>query len=183
MSWQLFKSTLLPVMESKVFGNDISSFSKTFTNAYDIAIRTGGDTINRIPVMNGNVLIMESTLTSLLLQTQLSNTIGFLDVIGPAIISYWSGAQMMRFPPPIIPAIGAISNITTTSGLVISPGVWTSIPVPPSQSSEPFINSFITSAKIHLTTVSGMYVVISQYPPPTPPAPGIVMWSGYSVSD
>jgi hypothetical protein len=183
MSWGTFKSTLLPALESKSFGNNMSAFSKTLTTAYDMAIRMGGDTVNRIPLMSGNTSVMESTLTSFLLQTQLSTTIGLLDVVGPAIISYWTGAQMMPFPPPILPAIGAISNITTTNGIVLSPGVWTPIPVPPSPSSEPFINSFITSAKIHLTTVSGMYSVIAQYPPPAPPAPGVVMWSGYFVSD
>lgn len=183
MSWGTFKSALLPALEGKSFGNNINAFSKTFTNAYDAAIKSGGDTINGIPLMNGNVSVMESTLTSLLTQTQLSKTIGLLDVIGPAIITYWTGAIMMPSPTPIIPSPGSIKNISTTLGIVLSPGVWTHIPVPPSNSSEPFLNTFIASAKIHLTTISGTYSVISQYPPPAPPAPGIVVWSGYVVSD
>jgi hypothetical protein len=183
MAWSIFKSTLASSMQSYTFGNNISGFARAFTTSYDFAIKSGFDTLNKVPLVKGNTKLMQSTLESLLMQTQLSSTLTLLDVIGPAIIGYWSGAQMMPFPPPIIPAIGAISNIATTNGIVISPGVWTPIPVPPSNSSEPFINSFITSAKIHLTTVSGVYSVIAQYPPPAPPAPGVVLWSGYFVFD
>jgi hypothetical protein len=34
-----------------------------------------------------------------------------------------------------------------------------------------------------LMTVSGIYSVLAQYPPPAPPAPGVVQWSGYKVPD
>ena len=90
---------------------------------------------------------------------------------------------MSPFPPPMIPAPGSIKNIVTTTGIVLKPGNWTSTKVPPNNNPEQFLNSFINSAKIHLTTVSGIYSVIAQYPPPAPPAPGIVNWTGYKVPD
>ena len=42
---------------------------------------------------------------------------------------------------------------------------------------EPFVNV----AKFHLMGVSGTMSVIAQYPPPAPPAPAIINWTGYRV--
>lgn len=181
MSWNTFKSTLLPTMQSNVYGNNIAGFSKLFTTSYDIVIKTGFDSLNKVPLAKGNTILMESTLTSLLLQTQLSTTLTFLDVVGPAIIGYWVGAELSHFPPPMIPAIGTIKNISTLSAIVLSPGVWTPLPVVPNNNSSIFLDAFISSAKIHLTTVSGIFSVIGQYPPPAPAAPAILPWSGYNV--
>jgi hypothetical protein len=181
MSWNIFKSTLLPAMQSNVYGSNIAGFSKLFTTSYDIAIKSGFDSLNKVPLALGNTVLMESTLTALLVQTQLSTTLTFLDVVGPAIIGYWVGAQLSNFPPPIIPAIGTVQNISTISAIVLSPGVWTPLPVVSNSDSSIFLDAFINSAKIHLTTVGGIFSVISQYPPPAPPAPAVLNWSGYTV--
>jgi hypothetical protein len=183
MSWGTFKSTLLPAMQSNVYGNDISGFAKTFTIAYDLAVKSGGDTINKIPIIKGNTELMENMLVMLLNQTQLSKTTTFLEVIGPAILAYWGGAQLALFPTPLIPAIGSIKNIITVNGSVLSPGNWQSIPTIPNNNSSIFLDTFITSAKIHLTTINGIFSVIAQYPFPAPPSPGIINWSGYYIPD
>jgi hypothetical protein len=182
MSWTTFKSTLLPAMQSNLFGNNINGFAKAFTTAYDIAIKSGKETINPIPLLKGNPAAMEAQLISFLTQTQMSKSLTLLDVIGPAIISYWAGGTMAPIPP-LIPAPGAIANIVLTQGTVLNPGTWSPIPVPPNNDSSVFLNAFITAAKIHLSTVSGLYVVLAQYPPPAPPAPGVLPWSGYVVPD
>lgn len=44
-----------------------------------------------------------------------------------------------------------------------------------------FLNPFINLAKFHLTGVSGTMMVLAQYPPPAPPAPAIINWTGYKV--
>jgi hypothetical protein len=44
-----------------------------------------------------------------------------------------------------------------------------------------FLNPFVQLAKFHLMGVSGTMSVIAQYPPPAPPAPAILNWSGYTV--
>ena len=44
-----------------------------------------------------------------------------------------------------------------------------------------FLNPFINLAKFHLTGVSGTMMVLAQYPPPAPPAPAILNWTGYKV--
>jgi hypothetical protein len=110
MSWSIFKSQLLVGIQSYSYGNDINQFAKQFTASYDLAIRTGGDTINGVSVIKGNTVLMETTLLSIIQQTQLSNNRTLLDSIGPAIISYWVGVEFSKIPP-LIPAIGAISNI------------------------------------------------------------------------
>jgi len=182
MSWTTFKSTLLPAMQSNIFGNNINGFAKSFTTAYDIAIKSGKETISPIPLLKGNPTAMESLLITLLSQTQMSTSLTLLDVIGPAIISYWAGGTMAPIPP-IPPAPGSVANIALTQGIVLNPGIWSPIPVPPNNDSSVFLNAFVTSAKLHLTTVSGLYIVLAQYPPPAPPAPGVLPWVGYVVPD
>lgn len=43
------------------------------------------------------------------------------------------------------------------------------------------INPFINVAKAHLMGVSGIMSVMAQYPPPAPPAPAILNWTGYKI--
>lgn len=182
MSWSIFKSTLLPAMQSNSFGNNMAGFAKAFTLAYDTAVKAGRETISPIPLMKGNPTVMEAQIVAFLSQTQMSNSLTLLDVIGPAVISYWTGGLMMPIPP-ILPPPGAIKSIALTQGIVLNPGVWTPIPVPPNNNPSTFLDAFIASAKIHLMTVSGLYVVLAQYPPPAPPAPGVLPWSGYIIPD
>lgn len=180
MSWSVFKATLLPAMQSQAFGNNMAGFAKSFALAYDTAIKAGKETVSPIPLMKGNVTAMEAQIVGLLSQTQQSNSLTLLDVIGPAVITYWTGGLMMPIPP-IIPPPGAIKSIALTQGLVLNPGVWTPIPVLPNNNPSVFLDAFINAAKIHLSTVSGLYIVLAQYPPPAPPAPGVIPWSGYIV--
>lgn len=180
MSWSVFKATLLPAMQSQAFGNNMAGFAKSFALAYDTAIKAGKETVSPIPLMKGNVTAMEAQIVGLLSQTQQSNSLTLLDVIGPAVITYWTGGLMMPIPP-IIPPPGAIKSIALTQGLVLNPGVWTPIPVLPNNNPSVFLDAFINTAKIHLSTVSGLYIVLAQYPPPAPPAPGVIPWSGYIV--
>jgi hypothetical protein len=44
--------------------------------------------------------------------------------MGPAFISYWTGATMSAVPPPIIPSPGAVVNIVTVSSMITNPGTW-----------------------------------------------------------
>jgi hypothetical protein len=182
MSWGTFKSTLLPQMQNNSY-RTISDFAKAFTLAYDTAVKSGKDPLNGVPLIKGNPILMQESIIQFLEQTQKAKVLTFLEVVGPAIIIYWLGGKMSPVPPPKIPAPGSIKNIVTTAGLVLSPGNWTPVKVPPNNNPEQFLNAFINSAKLHLMTVSGIYTVIAQYPSPAPPAPGIVKWNGYQVPD
>lgn len=180
MSWTNFKNRILLNMQTNAFGKDIDGFAKEFTSAYDIAIKSGFDIIHNVSVVKGNTDLMETTLIGLMKQTQLSKNKSLLEVIGPAIISYWIDVEFSKIPP-VIPAIGAIKNLVGIDGYVISTGQWTPLPVLPNNDSNIFLDSFINSAKLHLSTLSGIYVVLAQYTPPTPPAPAIINWTGYNV--
>jgi hypothetical protein len=43
------------------------------------------------------------------------------------------------------------------------------------------INPFVNVAKTHLMGASGIMSVMAQYPPPAPPAPAVLNWSGYKI--
>jgi hypothetical protein len=43
------------------------------------------------------------------------------------------------------------------------------------------IDPFVNLAKVHLMGTGGSMNIIAQYPPPAPPAPAILVWSGYNV--
>lgn len=182
MSWGTFKSSLLPSMQSHAYGSNFESFAASFAFAYDSAVRAGGETVSKVPIAVGNLSGMQSLLTSLLRQTQQSRQPNLLQIIGPAIVTYWTGATLMPIPP-IIPPPGAIASVATTSAIVISPGSWTPIDVPPNNDSSIFLDAFINSAKIHLSTLTGMYFVMATYPSPTGAivAPGVVPWNGYII--
>lgn len=181
MSWSSFKSNLESGMKSGLYNKSLEGFAKAFTINYDITIKSGREPINSIPVFKGNVQAMEAQLISIMRQIQSSKTTTLLEVIGPSIITYWTGAKMLQIPP-IIPAPGALKNIVMIDGSVLDPGVWTPTKVPPNNNPSIFLNAFINCAKLHLSTVKGTYTVLAQYPPPTPPAPGVLPWSSYLVS-
>jgi hypothetical protein len=62
------------------------------------------------------------------------------------------------------------------------PNIWF---VPPSFKFNPafmiFLDPFVNLAKLHLMGTGGTMMVMAQYPPPAPPAPAILLWSGYNV--
>jgi len=182
MSWNTFKSSLLPSMQSHSYGRNFQAFANAFVLAYDSTIRAGGETVSKIPIASGNTSGMKSTLIGLLQQTQSSRSPNLLQIIGPAVITYWSGASLLPIPP-IIPPPGAIASVATTQAPIISPGTWSPIDVPPNNDSNVFLNAFIASANIHLSTINGMYFVMATYPSPTGAivAPGVVPWTGYVV--
>jgi hypothetical protein len=181
MAWSVFKSIMLPAMQSYSFGNSSELFAKQLTSAYDISIKTGRTTITNIPLATGNTAGMESTLVSLLTTTKLSNSVSLLQVIGPAVITYWAGAQLALIPP-LIPCPGAIVNISVVAAPVLSPGVWTPMIVPANNSPSIFLNAFCAAATIHLTTVAGLHNCICNYPGvPVIVAPGVLPWTGYTA--
>jgi hypothetical protein len=182
MSWNAFKSALLPAMQSHSYGRSFENFGQAFTFAYDSTVRLGGETVSKVPIAQGNSSAMQMQLISLLRQTQQSNSPNLLQIIGPAIITYWTGASLMPIPP-IIPPPGAIASIATNQAPVINPGTWSPIDVPPNNDSNVFLDAFIASAKIHLSTLSGIYFVSATYPAPTGAivGPGVVPWTGYII--
>ena len=181
MAWSVFKATMLPLMTGYAFGNSLEQWCSAFAGAYDLSIKTGKTTITSIPAMQGNRAGMEAMLITLLSQTKMSKSTSLLQIIGPAVMTYWSGATIMNIPPAI-PCPGAIMNIAVVSAPVMSPGVWVPLVVPPNNNPIIFLNAFCIAATIHLTTVSGLHNCICNYPGiPIVVAPGVLPWVGYTA--
>jgi hypothetical protein len=159
-------------------------FAQSLTEEYDKAIRGGKTIIGGVPITIGNTAAMRTALTGILNSTKNSKNGDLLRDIGPAIQAYWVGA-LTPGPTdprvPNIPMIGTVKNLTNIFGTNLSPGIWTPIVVPPMNSISPFLLNFIISASVHLLTVGGLFTCVSQYPPPAPPAPGVLPWAGYFV--
>ena len=170
------------VMDSIV---DAQSFAAAFCNAYDKTVKTGKTLIGGVPVSDGNKKVMQAILISEMLIAKASGKLMFntlLDLCGTAVQAYWTGAGIAKFPVPNVPCITTVANITTTKAYNLSPGKWTSIVVGPQVAFEPFLLSFIASAMLHCLTLGGIFICNCQYPPPAPPAPGVLPWVGYFVA-
>jgi hypothetical protein len=176
---------------SKNFDADSASFIKNsvdntlfaylLTDEYDKVIRGGKTIIGGMPIALGNKPLMFATLLTILKAQSVSKNGDLLRDIGPAIQAYWTPAFTSLIDTPTIPCIGTVKNIQTVLGINIFPGIWTPITIPAMGTVQPWLMSFIASASLHLLTVSGIITCISQYPPPAPPAPGILPYFGYFV--
>jgi len=136
MSWEIFKQNVLRVMNRPESINDIDTIARTFAREYDLAVRRGGDLINKVAIKKGNVQIMEQLFKSAL-QRGLSSTTTYdlVGEMGKGVTAYWAGAVMNEFPIPIIPAIGSVVNIGVVTNIVTNAGVWTpAIVIPPNTS-------------------------------------------------
>lgn len=183
---------------ASVFGTDKTSIENILSNAlfaqflseeYHKVIKAGFTLFPGpgIAFEGGNQKLMGITLLGILNKTKLDKNGDLLRDIGPAIQAYWTGAthsvlpipNSKPMPAPKFPCIGALQNISTTIAFNFSPGVWTPIVVKPNGEPAPFLLNFIISANLHLLTVGGMYFCNCAYPPPAPPAPGVLPWASY----
>lgn len=78
--------------------------------------------------------------------------------------------------------IKALAYDTIKSKIPKIPNIWFIPPVPIfTPPTNMMIDPFVNLAKFHLLGTGGTMNTISQYPPPAPPAPAILQWSGYTV--
>ena len=190
MSFQVFKTNMSLWMQSPdklATGNAESyeDFADKLTKEYDLAAKSGFQTINLVRISKGNTELMKSLIIVACLKS-LSVQSGrhtFVDDIGKAVVGYWTGAQLQSGLPPIIPAVGAIRNISTVYAFCTSPGTWSPFgPTDPTDDSETFLDILISSMQIHLTTLQFIYFTLSIYPgPAVPPFPGILPAISYHI--
>lgn len=156
-------------------------FANVITDEYDKVVKNGKTLIGGVPVQSGNKKLMALILTRALISTQKNPTGDLLSQMGNAVIAYWTGAKLSKFPPPKMPCVGAVQNVNTITALSLFPGIWTPVRMGPQGSNGPFLLSFCLSAAIHILTVGGLFTCNCTYPPPAPPAPGMLPWVGYFV--
>lgn len=184
MSWDTFKKNILRLSDNPNAIPTIDTVAKAYATEYDACMKRGGDTINGIPVKQGNIPTME-LFFKIALSKGLIQTVGY-DIVGEmgqGVIAYWSGAILEKYPVPILPAIGTTVNVSVESNVAIIPGVWKPpLYIPPSTDTKNVIDLFILYAQTHLLTVGGIITTTSLYPPLLTPGPAVINWTGYSVS-
>lgn len=201
--WSIFKQNILNGCGSYAYSDSYEDFAMFFANEYELALRRGGDRINGFPIQKGNKELFVTLFISALDRgyNNGANPFNILVEMKQAIEGYWTGAVLAPFPnpsvnpgswPATIPAIGSVVNIGPgpTPNYVTNAGEVSPYPstIPTDKfrfDTVVFCDAFITMAKIHLNTVSGIISTTSLYPTaPTPtPAPGILNWSGYYIPE
>lgn len=185
MSWETFRTNVTAKMKSANWGST-SEFANFLANEYQACVKNGADNVTKNSLRKGNFPMMVSLLNVAGTTGMATKTEDFwskwMDLLGQAIVGYWTGAQLTVTKIPKTPAPGTTANMQVTSVNVTNPGVWPKgFFVAPNDDVSVFVNSFISAAKLHLTTISGQCTTISQYPPPAPPGPAVLPWAGYSV--
>lgn len=191
MSWDIFKQRMTDYGKNQ---NSVSieGYAKKLTSEYDSCIRRGHDTVNFTPIQKGNTELMFTILLNTFQsQQRISKQTSLLRNIGTSVIAYWTGAIMSSFPVPTspvgagipwIPAPGSVFNVNINSNIVTNPGQWTlDLQVVPTTNETGWLNLFISIARVHLNTISGLITTTSLYPPTGTPAPGIIIWTGYTI--
>lgn len=188
MSWSIFKNNVVRRMASYTF-EDNQQFADVLASEYDFCMKRGYDIVNKNPIKKGNkegfAIMIRLQQSSGVASTTEDYYTQLFPYMGNAVKSYWSGAQLMELNPPIVPPPGGTKNlnILPNGNLVTIFGEFGNTSVFPISDIGSFVNAFIYLAKSHLTTIGGICNVLTQYPPPAPPAPGIVNWAGYTIPD
>ena len=86
---------------------------------------------------------------------------------------------------PKIPTLAQIESMIYDMVLKLVPNIPNIFFIPPSivisAPTNMLVEPFIALAQFHLMGTSGTHAVMSQYPPPLPPAPAFIQWTGYNV--
>ena len=131
MSWETFRTEVLKVVSKPENIKNIDLIATTYAIQYDACIKRGGDLINRIPIVKGDVDGMKAIFLQVL--TNGLNSKKPYDLtgeMGKGVIKYWTGATMSTLIPPIVTleqvATGATANIIVNTNVVLNPGIWKS---------------------------------------------------------
>ena len=186
MSFDIFKQNMKLYMSNQGGIDTSDDFAKKLVQEYHMTVMRGGQTVNNVIIQKGNTDLMETLvkLAHLKLNQEQSGNHSIITEIGKGVKGYWTGATLNQVPVPIIPATGAIQNISTTSAMVSNPGTFPDMgPQLPTTNPDQLLDLLVLAMKIHLMSVSGTYMTVSLYPgfPQVPPAPGIVQWTGYTI--
>ena len=146
MSWEIFRKNILNIALRPENVNNTDLIAKAYAREYDLAVKRGGDIVNRVPLQKGNVKAMEAYF-----KKALDNGLNYnekydlVGEMGKGVIAYWStqqaptplapanqppptSIQMNIFPIPLVTIeqliSGATANIAVYSNIVTNPGKW-----------------------------------------------------------
>ena len=107
--WAIFKLNVLTAMVTGQFKADPDQFAEFYANEYDKAIKSGGDLLYGVNVINGNVKGMADAIKNALQKgtESVGSNFNVLAEIYPAAFdAYWLGAEMAPLPNPLIKPLG-----------------------------------------------------------------------------
>jgi hypothetical protein len=95
MSWELFRQNVLNVVSQPENINNIKLVARTYATEYDACIRRGGDLINKIPLVKGDVIGM-TRIFERALSNGLNSRVPYdlTGEMGKGVIQYWTNAQL-----------------------------------------------------------------------------------------
>jgi predicted chitinase len=181
--WDTFRFQVKAVMEAGP--GSLDDVAKVIAKSYDSTIKLlpAGDILFKNPVENGNTELLENIIKMVLTRQQSSpEQLPIINGIANGFVAYWSTATLQKMFVPLIPAPGAIANVAITQNMTTFPGIQVAIPFTYEglDNVDGFLNKIILAANIHLSTLQGMVMTTSTYPPGVT-APGFIPWSGFAV--
>jgi len=157
----------------------IKTIEETILTPIYAAIQTAVDLANNLPKKPTKEEIkkfVRDTINGLIPEIQLPG------IAIPKIPTKKELKQMIKDMTPTKEEIKSMAYELIKDKIPKIPNIWF---IPPSfilsVTSGIFLNPFVNLAKFHLMGVSGTMMVMAQYPPPAPPAPAIINWTGYRV--
>jgi lysophospholipase L1-like esterase len=146
MSWEIFRKNILNIALKPENVGNTDLIAKAYAREYDLAVKRGGDIVNKVPLQKGNVKAMEAYF-----KKALDNGLNYnekydlVGEMGKGVIAYWSTQQaptpllpenqppptsikMNIFPIPLVTieqlVSGVTANIVVNSNIVTNPGKW-----------------------------------------------------------
>jgi hypothetical protein len=122
--WARYRINVLKAFASGRFANDTDAAAEFIADQFDKAIKSGGDFIYGVPVLNANKKGFADVLKRAFKKGQRSDGENFnllKEICPSAFDAYWMGAEMSPFPNPLIkplgwvmtpPSPGAVMNIS-----------------------------------------------------------------------
>jgi putative chitinase len=180
--WDTFKLQVKAVMEHEP--QSLEDVAHIIAVAYDNVMKTppAGDLLNHNPVELGNVQLLENMIKIAFMQQKISPIqLPIINIMSNGFIGYWTGATLSKMNTPLIPAAGSTSNLNITTNVCAVPGIQVGIPFTYEglNNVDAFLDKFIMAANLHLTTLQGITMTNSVYPPVGTVATGFIPWSGF----
>jgi hypothetical protein len=124
MSWQKFKDSILLVANNPQSIPNTDVVAKTYANAYDTAVKSGGDVVNKIPLKRGNLKSMQDLFKSALDKgVTMKGPYDLVAEMGAGVKSYWNAADM-ELKIPITFATNGSENTQVITNKVTDSGIW-----------------------------------------------------------
>jgi len=124
MSWQKFKDSILLVANNPQSIPNTDVVAKTYANAYDTAVKSGGDIVNKIPLKTGNLKSMQDLFKSALDKgVTMKGPYDLVAEMGAGVKSYWTAADM-ELKIPITFATNGSENTQVITNKVTDSGIW-----------------------------------------------------------